>query len=203
MPEFIENSDQEEAQRQAAAAALRHHLDLQALAAARIAQAAAKMVQRRRARQAALMRPLLLPVGVKVRVSFLASSTVRQHVKVQMVKAFSPAYSKEVYVITDRRLAPGSRRVVLYDVRVEDQGIADGEQAPTRIAHLWVRLPLTIANLDRRYLQPLPDAGVVPTSSKRYEHAMVFGPLPLGRPAIADDDYDDAEAYEDLESAVS
>ena len=199
--EYLENTQEEEAQRAAAAAALRHHQDLQALAAARIAQAAGRMVQRRRARQAAAMRPLLLAVGTKVRISFLLSSTVRQAVKVQLVKAYSPTYTKEVYVVTARRLAPGSRRVVLYDVAVEDESLEEGQ--PTRIANLLVRLPPRLANVDRRYLQVLPEATAVPTTARRYSHPLALGLLPFPRPASSDQSEDVGDEYEDLESAVS
>lgn len=103
---FIENTAWEEAQRSAAAAAVRHHRELQELAASRIAVPAARMVQRRRNRQSALMRPAVLEVGAHVRVSFLASSAVRGQVKVQLVKAFQPTYTAEVYRVTARHLAP-------------------------------------------------------------------------------------------------
>ena len=200
--QFIENTEGQEAQRAAAAAALRQHEDLQALAAARIAQAAGRTVQQRRRRQAAGMRPLLLDIGATVRVSFLHSSTVRMHVKIQLVKAYAPRYTKEVYVITGRRLAPGSKRVVLYDLAVEDADLVEGQQAPTRIANLWVRLPLSLSGVDRRYLQPLPEAGVVPTTGRRFGQQLVLGSLPFARPAQhRSDDLEDG--YEDLESAVS
>ena len=43
---------------------------------------------------------------------------------------------------------------MLYDLAAEGQ-LQDGEQAPTRIANLLVRLPLLLSNVDRRHLQPL------------------------------------------------
>ena len=105
-------------------------------------------------------------------------------------------------MITARRLAPGSRRVVLYDVTAEDEGLEEGQQAPTRIANLWIRLPLTLTGVDRRYLQPVPEAGVVPTTGRRYTQQLVLGPLPFARPAQRESD-DLEDEYEDLESAVS
>ena len=201
--QYVESTEAEEAQRAAAAAALRRHQDLQALAAARIAQAAGRMVQRRRARQAAAMRPLLLDVGARVRVSFLQSSTVRMLVKISMVKAYSPTYTAEPYKVTARRLAPGSRRVVLYDVAVEDADLEEGEQGPTRIANLWVRLPLKLANVDRRYLQPVPAAGVTPTTARRFSQPLLLGLLPFAPPAAGESEDDEEDLYADLQSAVS
>ena len=149
MLEYLETTAEEEAQRAAAAAHVRHHRELQALAAARIEQAAARTIQRRRRRQTALMRPLVLEVGARVRVSFLASSHVRAQVKVSIVKAFFPTYTAEIDVVTARALAPGSRRVVVYDLRVEDE-LQDGQQVPTRIVNTRVRLPLVMNDVDRR-----------------------------------------------------
>ena len=154
MLEYIENTAAQEQQRSAAAAYVRHHRELQALAAARIELAAARIVQRRRRHQTALMRPLVLEVGARVRISYLASSHVRQQSKVQLVKAFFPQYTREIYRVTARHLAPGSRRVVLYDVEAEGE-LLDGQQQPTRIVNTRVRLPLQMVGVDRRYLQPL------------------------------------------------
>ncbi len=59
----------------------------------------------------------------------------------------------------------GSRRIVLYDLDVVDAQLHDGKQIPTRINGLRVRMPLTITNSDRRYLQPEPAAGTTPVPS--------------------------------------
>jgi hypothetical protein len=207
MLEYIENTPLEEAQRSAAAAHVRHHRELQALAAARIEQAAARTIQRRRRRWTTLMRPLLLDVGARVRVSFLASSHVRQQVKTQLIKAFSPTYSVQVYVVKARHLAPGSRRVVLYDIAAEGE-LLDGQQQPTRIVNTRVRLPLQMVGVDRRYLQPLAAEDAVPTFAAHFPHAQLLLTLPFESVRTQasqqdGDDNEDDDLYEDLESAVS
>ena len=60
------------------------------------------------------MTPYLLLVGTRCRISFLFSPTVRMHVKTALVNTYSPACTPDLYVITARRLAPGSKRTVLY-----------------------------------------------------------------------------------------
>ena len=207
MLEYILNTAEEEAQRAAAAAHVQHHRELQALAAARIEQAAARTIQRRRRRQTAQMRPLLLDLGQRVRISFLASSHVRQQVKVSIVKAFFPTYTAEVYVVNARRLAPGSRRVILYDLACEDE-LQDGQQQPTRIVNSRVRLPLEMANVDRRYLQQVAAEDAVPTLAARYPQATLVHTMPFARVQRQaaqrdEDDYEDGALYDDLESAVS
>ena len=206
MLEYIENTAAQEQQRSAAAAYVRHHRELQALAAARIELAAARIVQRRRRHQTALMRPLVLEVGARVRISYLASSHVRQQSKVQLVKAFFPQYTREIYRVTARHLAPGSRRVVLYDVEAEGE-LLDGQQQPTRIVNTRVRLPLQMVGVDRRYLQPLAAEDAVPTFAARFPHAQLALTLPfesVRRQASQQDGKDDNDdMYDDLESAVS
>jgi hypothetical protein len=120
-----------------------------------------------------------------------------------MVKAFHPTYSAEVYRVTAHHLAPGSRRVVLYDVEAEGE-IEDGRQQPTRIANLKVRLPLKMANVDRRHLQPVAAADAVPTIAQRHPGLQLAFHLPFAQlaPAVDDGEADDAN-YDDLESAVS
>lgn len=140
-----------------------------ALAAARTEEAGVRTVRSNRNRQRAHMRPYLFAIGTRCRVSFLHAPTVRMAVKVSLVKAYSPHYTAEEYTIVDRRLAPGSRRVVLYDLKAD---VRDGEQPqPCRVSNLLVRLPSTIVNCDRRWLQPAPSAGTTATLARRYPAA--------------------------------
>jgi hypothetical protein len=150
-----EEATEETRQREAAAAGVRYHSDLVALAAARTRHAAEDMMNSSRQHQRALMVPLVLSVGTRCRISYLYTPTVRQLVKISYVKAFAPAYTREVYRVTERSLGPGSRRVVNYTLRAEDASLVDGQQSGSRIHSLPVRIPLRVSGVDRRYLQPL------------------------------------------------
>ncbi len=74
--------------RRAAQAHVAHHRELVQLAAARTREAAVRMVLARRNRQRARMVPLLLPVGTRVRVSYLVASRIRMAVKSALVAAY-------------------------------------------------------------------------------------------------------------------
>jgi len=153
------------------------------------------------------MKPLVLSIEAKVRVSYLASKTVRQQVKVSIIKAYSPTYTGEVYMVTDRRLAPGSRRVVLYDLVAADRTLLDGQQGGTRLGNLVVRLPLELVGIDRRYLQPLPSEGSVPRLADRFpglQYAFRIMPKAAGVGQAHADDIGDFEGdYDDLDTAAS
>lgn len=156
----------------AAAAAVAKHARLQALAAARTREAAVAMVNSRRARQRKNMRPVLLDEGDQVRVSFLYSPKVRRLLKDQHGSGYLPKWTVEVYTVVGRSLAPGSRRVVLYHVKVEGDGkgsgrgsspsgeqLAEGSQVPCQVGRAGsrpVQLHLELRGVDRRWLQPVP-----------------------------------------------
>jgi hypothetical protein len=118
------------------------------------------------------MHPEVLEVGRLCRISFLYAPTVRMQLKAALVSAYSPTFTAEVYRVADRRLAPGSRRVVLYDLGCIDDGLTEGQQAPTRINNLLVRIPLEVVDCDRRWLMPLSDEhSTTPTLARRYPDA--------------------------------
>jgi len=166
------DEDEEEdrhSQRRAVAAVLLRHQELQELAAARTAAAGLRMVLSSRARQRASMKPYLLPVGMRCRVSFLYSPTVRMYTKTALVGAYSPTYTADVYRITDRILAPGSRRVVLYSLETV-AALQTGEQAPCQVGTQLVRLPVALEGCDRRWLMPLASEAT-PSLSCRFPRA--------------------------------
>lgn len=169
--EFVELDDDEIAVRQAARAALQRRADLISLASARTEEAARRNILRDRQRASLQMRPYVIAVGARVRVSYLFSSTVRQQVKSAFQKHFLPSYTHEIYVITARRLAPGSRRIVLYDVKCNDE--AEGDQGGTLIGTLRVKLPFILKDVDRRYLQPIFE-NAAPTLASRYPNSTPF-----------------------------
>ena len=136
-----------------AAAAVAKHQRIQQLAAARTLEAAVAMVNSRRARQRNNMRPLLLNEGALVRISFLYSPTVRRTLKKMHGSEYLPKWTAELYTVKTRQLAPGSRRVVLYDVQAKD-GIGAG--FPCTVGTQSVRLRLDLKDVDRRWLQPVP-----------------------------------------------
>jgi hypothetical protein len=154
----------------AAESVLRQHDGLAALALHRTGAAAQRMVASRRARQRNDMRPYLLPLHARVRVSFLYASETRRYAK--QGYSFLPVWTAEVYEVVGRRQVPGSR-LVLYEVRAE-AGEAGGADAawrgtPCRIADKLVFLPLVLEDVDRRWLQPVPAEGAVPPANERYE----------------------------------
>jgi len=115
------------------------------------------------------MVPLVLPVGTRVRVSYLVASRYQMAVKSALVAAYSPRWTLEIYIVRDRRLAPGSRRVVHYDLEVEDDTIVAGSQGGTQCGPSYVRLGLSLGSVDRRYLEPVPgDGQVAPSLARRF-----------------------------------
>jgi len=89
--------------------------------------------------------------------------------KTALVGAYSPTYTPDVYRITDRVLAPGSRRVVLYSLETV-AALQSGEQAPCRAGTVLVRLPVALSGCDRRWLMPLASDST-PSFARRYPGA--------------------------------
>ncbi len=81
--------------------------------------------------------------------SFLCSPSVRMFTKTALVGAYSPTYTPDIYRVTDRVLAPGSRRVVLNRLETV-AALPTGEQAPCRLGTQLVRLPVALSGCDRR-----------------------------------------------------
>jgi hypothetical protein len=192
--------------RQAVAAAVQRHIEIQALAAERTAAAGLRMVLSRRARQRASMKPYLLAVGTRCRISFLYSPTVRMHVKTAIVNSYAPTYTPDLYVITARGLAPGSKRVVLYDLSTVEP-LEAGSQAPTRMGTLLVRLPTTLTACDRRWLMPMA-TDATPSFASRFPQATIaFSLMPPGLNNDAarrsGEDLEVSDAYDDLRSEAS
>jgi len=192
--------------RQAVAAAVQRHREIQALAAERTAEAGLRMVLSRRARQRDNMKPYLLAVGTRCRISFLYSPTVRMHVKTAIVNSYAPKYTPDLYVITARGLAPGSKRVVLYDLSTVEP-LEAGSQAPTRMGTLLVRLPTTLTACDRRWLMPMA-TDATPSFASRFPQATIaFSLMPPGLNNDAarrsGEDLEVGDDYDDLRSAVS
>ena len=198
---------EETRQREAAAAGVRHHNDLVALAAARTHQAAEDMLNSSRQHQRARMVPLVLSVGARCRISYLFTPTVRQLVKIAYVKAFAPAYTREVYRVTERSLAPGSRRVVVYNLQAEDSSLSEGQQSGCRINKVLVRIPLRVSDVDPRYIQPLPSDGAAPNLAKRFpgsRYAFSFQVGTREHKQSVDYNDNDTDLYDDdVQSAVS
>jgi len=111
------------------------------------------------------------------------------------VGAYSPTYTPDIYRITDRVLAPGSRRVVLYSLETV-AALQTGEQAPCRLGSQLVRLPVALTGCDRRWLMPLASEAT-PSFARRYPGATLAFTLmePSGE--------DVGDEYDDLRSAVS
>jgi len=165
--------------RQAVAAAVQRHRENLALAAERTAAAGLRMVFSRRVRQRASVKPYLLAVGTRCRISYLYSPTVRMHVKTAIVNSYAPTYTPDLYVITARGLAPGSQRVVLYDLSTVEPTEA-GSQAPTRMGTLLVRFPTTLTACDRRRLLPMA-TDATPSFASRFPQATIaFSLMPPG-----------------------
>ena len=202
-----DEAPEESRQREAAAAGLHHHNDLVALAAARTRQAAEDMINSSRQHQRARMLPLVLSMGVRCRISYLYTPTVRQLVKIAYVKAFAPAYTREVYIVTQRSLAPGSRRVVIYSLQAEDGSLIDGQQSGCRINKVLVRIPLSVSGVDRRFMQPLPSDGAASNLARRFPATRyAFSILDGTREhkPQANHNADGTDLYEDdVQSAVS
>ena len=188
---YSELSADEYAAMRAAGHVVRQRADLVALAAARTAARAFAMLEQSRARQARSMKPWILPVGALVRVSFLHSPTVRQQLKSQLVRSMSPSYTLEIYRITARRLAPRSKRVVLYDC--ECNQVDEGDQSFTVVGQYRVQLPLELTDVDRRHLLPAGVAGP-PSTVRAYGGMRLAGRL---SPSPAEPDEDGGDSYGD------
>ena len=152
------------------------------------------------------MLPLVLSVGTRCRISYLYTPTVRQLVKIAYVKAFAPAYTREVYIVTQRSLAPGSRRVVIYSLQAGDASLHEGQQTGCRINKVLVKIPLHVVGVDRRYVQALPSDGAAPNLASRfpgtrYAFSMLDGARP--RKPQVDDGNDEDLFDDDMQSAVS
>jgi len=130
--------------RRTAASHVAHHRELVQLAAARTRAAAVRMMLSRRNRQRARMVSLVLAVGARVRVSYLVASSIRRAVKMAHVAAYTPRWKEELYVVRERHLAPGSTRVVLYGLQVEDDELVPWDQGGTQCGQLYVRLGLAL-----------------------------------------------------------
>jgi hypothetical protein len=149
------------------------------------------------------MKPYLLVVGTRCRISFLYSPTVRMHVKTAIVNGYAPTYTPDLYVITARGLAPGSKRVVLYDLSTVEE-LEAGSQAATRIGALLVRLPTALMGCDRRWLMPMA-TDATPSFARRFPQATIaFSLMPPGLHDAARHAGEVAgDECDDLRSAVS
>jgi len=148
------------------------------------------------------MVPLVLPVGARVRVSYLVASSIRRAVKMAHIAAYTPRWTAEVYVVRERHPAPGITRLVHYRLEAEDGELLPGQQGGTQCGQLFVRLGLALANVDRRYLQPVPSADVMPTLARRYPgrgFAFRVTPPSADESSSSGEDYDDL----DVDSAIS
>ena len=163
MAQFVENSEEEELWRTASMQVIRHARELQQLAAARTRANALAVLESSLRRQTLRLRPYVLPVGTQCRLSYRVSSTVRQQLKVQLVKALSPQHTRELYNVTARHRAPGRSELYLYDLEmaaVEQQGAAI-------VGGLRVQLPERLYRVDRIYFMPIA-VDVMHSLSTRY-----------------------------------
>ena len=64
-------------------------------------------------------------------------------------------YTEEVYRITDAALAPLSRRVYLYKAVAVNESLQEGDQLATVLGRYRIRLPLSLMDIDQRYLLPV------------------------------------------------
>ena len=174
------------AARRAAERARAQHDDIVRLAAARTSQAGLKMLLRSRARQSQHMRPYILSEGSQVRVGFLHSPTARQQLKSALVRQISPTYTLEIYRVIGRKLAPHSRRVVLYNLECID-AISEGEQAAAIVGRFKIRLPLELKDVDRRYLMPIVMAAAQTLAHSLPMTKPMFRLSPSRKRAIGDD----------------
>ena len=99
--------DEEEEWRRRSMQVIRHAQSLRDLAAARTKASALAVLHSSLRRQTLRLRPYDLPIGTQCRVSYRVSSTVRQQLKAQMVKALSPQYTRETYTVQARYPAEG------------------------------------------------------------------------------------------------
>ena len=98
---------------------IRHAHELQKLAAARTRTCALAMLESSLRLQTSRLRPYVLPVGTQCRVSYCVSSNVRQQLKVHLVKALSPLYTRELYPVAARHRARENDE--LYDLEMAAQ----------------------------------------------------------------------------------
>jgi hypothetical protein len=125
------------------------------------------------------------------------------HVKTAIVNSYAPTYTPDLYKITARSLAQGSKRVVLYDLTTLEPMEA-GSQAPTRMGTLLVRLPTALTACDRRWLMPMA-ADATPSFASRFPQATIaFSLMPPGlNDAARHSGEEVGDDYDDLRSAVS
>lgn len=153
MAQFVENTEDEEAWRVASMQVIRHAHELQALAAARTRANALAVLESSLRRQTLRLRPYVLAVGTQCRVSYRVSSTVRQQLKIQLVKALSPQYTRELYAVTARHRAPGRSELWLYDLEMA----AAEQQGAAIVGGLRIQLPERLYRVDRRYIMPIAE----------------------------------------------
>ena len=153
MAQYLENTEEEEEWRRASMQVIRHAHELQQLAAARTRATALAVLESSLRRQTLRLQPYVLPVGTHCRVSYRVSSTVRQQLKVQLVKALSPQYTRELYTVTARYRAPGRSELYVYDL--EMVAVHVGPRGAGIVGGLRVQLPEKLQIIDRRYLMPI------------------------------------------------
>lgn len=192
MAQYVENTEEEEAWRVASTQVIRHAHELQALAAARTRANALAVLESSLRRQTLRLRPYVLPVGAQCRVSYRVSSTVRQQLKVQLVKALNPQYTRELYTVTARHRAPGRSELWLYDLEM----VAAEQQGAAIVGGLRVQLPERLYRVDRRYLMPIA-VDVMHSFGTRFQNAAyttsMFASGHGSRAVDAQNDYADDE----------
>ena len=194
MAQYVENTEEEEAWRTASLQVIRHAHELQQLAAARTRASALAVLDSSLRRQTLRLRPYVLAVGTQCRVSYRVSSTVRQQLKVQLVKALSPQYTRELYTVTARHRAPGRSELYRYDLAIA----AVQQQGAALVGGLRVQLPDMLHRVDRRYLMPIAE-DVMHSLSTRFPDTTyairMFVHLPSVRADPAQGDDSDASEH--------
>ena len=97
-------------------------------------------------------------------------------------------------------LAPRSRRVFLYAVAAVDDALQDGEQQPTQVGRVRVRLPLVLTQVDRRYLRLVPGGVGFPRLATAYPGHAVAWRLTRSERARADGASASNDAWGDSDS---
>lgn len=151
MAQYVENMKEEEALRAASMQCIYHTRELQALAAARTRANALAVSESNLRRQTLRMSPYMLSTGAQCRISYRVSSTVRQQLKVHIVKALSPQYTRELYRVTARHSAPGRSELYHYDLRM----VPAEQHGAAVVGGIRVQLPQVLYSVDRRYLMPV------------------------------------------------
>lgn len=192
---FSDETAEQYAARRAAERAQAQHEDIMRLAAARTSEAGLKMLLKSRARQSKHMRPYILSEGSLVRVSFLHSPTARQQLKSALIRQISPTYTQEIYRVTARRLAPHSRRVVLYDLECNDTAMIEGKQMPAVVGRFKIRLPLHLKDVERRSLSPIFAAAAPTLAHSLPMTTPAFRLSPSRRRALEETDVDEDSGY--------